>query len=176
MEILIGVITGIASAALFHIMLRRLKPKIMISDKIVREKVIKNGNTIVEYRIKIVNCRPRSIVNIKTFVNIVRLEDDTDGIVYFHGKLPSFDDDLPYIAPYRKNDCGSQYAVWPRLPSELEDKWGKNNNNQLIVRIYCMDSFSGADAMFSQTYGTDAIVDGQFKTGKSLDVVPNIKM
>lgn len=170
-SIVIGIITGIASAAIFHLLLRSFKPKIKISNKISRRTVTVNGIESPEYRIKIVNCRRRSIVNVKTYVDIVHEENGVDGIVQKFKKLPSFDSDLPYIDPYKNNDAACPYAVRVKLPSCLMEEWKNPNTARLEVHIFCMDAFSGSGAMFSQTfYGTNAIVDGQFKTGKSLDI------
>lgn len=163
-----GIIAGVVSSATFHVILKRTVPKIKISDKI--EKRIVNGQA--KYHIKIVNLRRRFVVNVAPYLDLAHSENGPDGTILRLKKLDIHSEDVPYIDPYKRQDTECKYAVRVELTEQLESIWTDDQTQFLQVQIYCADEFSGSGKLFSQKYFShNCIVEGKFKTGKSLDIV-----
>ena len=167
-SIIIGIVSGLVSAAMFHCILRRSAPKIIISDKIEKREV--GGK--VEYHIKVVNLKMRFVVNIKPYLVLVHSKNGPNGPILRTTQLHVYEEDLPYIDPFNTKDTDSKYAVRFRITENLERDWQNKESQHLEIRIYCTDEFSGSGKLFVQSYYSPVcIVAGSFKTGKSVEIV-----
>ena len=169
LPIIIGIISGIVSTALFHCLLKFTKPNIIISDCI--EKRIVDQKPV--YHIKVVNLRKRNAVGIKLYLYLVHAENGHDGTILRYEQMEIHDGGIPYIDPYDKKDSTSKYAIRLELPNQLLDIWKDDRIQYLRFGIYCVDEFTGSEKFFSQEYRQHSkIIEGKFKTGKSLEIVP----
>lgn len=173
-SVVIGIISGIVSAAIFHIFLKSTIPKIIISNQIEKRKVKVELDGKVEYlyqyHIKVVNLTRRYVVSVTPYLFMEHRENGPDGNILRQKILNIYKDDIPYIDPYNKHDIESKYAVRIEIAEPLEDIW-ENSGQSLQLQIYCVDEFSGSGKFFQQTYyQKSCIVEGKFKTGKSLEI------
>ncbi len=166
--ILVGVVSGVISAAVFHVIMKYTVPSISISDEI-EERQGKNGK---EYRIKIVNNRKRYVNNVKIYADLVHYENGPNGTVVRIGEVKVHNEDIPYIDPYDEKDVYCKYAVRCRFADDVLDMWKGDKQKHLQVRVFCTDEFSGAGKVFSKEYRqSSCVVSGSFKTGTSMEIV-----
>lgn len=165
---IVGIVSGLVSAIIFHCILKKSSPKIIISDEIEKREV--NGKS--EYRIKVVNLQKHFAVNVKPYLVLVHSQNGVNGLILRTKQLKVYEEDLPYIDPFNKKDADCKYAVRFRVTENLEVDWNNTVAQHLEIRIYCVDEFSGAGKLFVKNYySPSCIVKGNFKTGKSLEIV-----
>ncbi len=166
--VIVGIVSGVISAILFHCILKRTSPKLKISDKIEKRKI----NNKILYHIKVVNLRRRFAVNVTPFLELVHSENGPDGPILRYMPIKVYAEDIPYIDPYKRKDKESKYAVRFEITNDLEQIWADDTMHYLHLRIYCNDAFSGSGKFFDITYHKrNCIVKGAFKTGKSVEIV-----
>lgn len=166
--IIIGTISGILSAFLFHCILKWSMPKILISPSIEKREV----DGVTKYHIKIVNVKRRFVVNIIPYLEIAHSSNGRDGPLLRVKVLPASADMIPYIDPYSKHDKDHKYAVRYELPDNLLELWNDDSTKYLMFKIFCTDAFSASGKLFCMEYRQHScIVNGQFRTGKSMDIV-----
>lgn len=166
---IIGIISGLFSAFLFHCIKKLSMPKVHISPVIEKREV----DGIMKYHIKIVNVRRRFVVNVEPYLELVHQSNGSDGPVLRVKVLPTSAEMIPYIDPYRKQDSDKKYAVRYELPNDLLELWNDDSNKYLMFKIFCTDAFSGSGKLFCKEYRQHScIIAGQFKTGKSMDITP----
>lgn len=171
-SVLIGIISGIVSAIIFHFILKRTTPKIIISGNIEKRK-IKDTEKYC-YHIKVVNLRKRYAINVVPYLDFQHTENGPDGTILRLKALPVHAEHIPYIAPYSKKDSNCEYAVRFEITDEVENEWAGDNTKSLCLQIFCADEFSGTGKFFKQVYyGPDCIVQGRFRTGKCLEIIPS---
>ena len=168
--VIVGTVSGVISAILFHCILKRTSPKLKISDKIEKHETDNN----ILYHIKVVNLRRRFAINVTPFLELVHSENGPDGSVLKSMPIKVYAEDIPYIDPYNRKDKDSKYAVRFEITNDLENIWADDTRQYLQLRIYCNDAFSGSGKFFDIIYyKRTCIVKGAFKTGKSMEIVPN---
>lgn len=166
--IIIGVLSGIVSAFIFHLILKLTKPQIIISDKI-EKRVDSNGNIV--YHIKVVNLRKRFVVNVIPYLDLVHSEKGPGGIILRLKALNIDVKSIPYIDPYDRRDSYCKYAVRVEIKESLETVWANDTTQSLRLLIYCVDEFSGAGKFFEKNYyQRNCIKEGKFVIGKSVEV------
>lgn len=168
-EIIFNVLSGVISGVIASVLLNyywNKKPKLLISKHI--SKNVKN-----EYRIKIVNLSKFFVTNIDMQLQLVSLSNGNGGVI-----LKVVNLDMPYktikmISPYCKKDENASYAVRFVLPNELENIWKKDETTYIKLLIYCSNEHNNSSHVFEQCYykKNEVIIDGEFKFGKSLEIV-----
>lgn len=166
---IIGVMSGVLSAFLFHCILKLSAPKILISSVIEKREV----EGVIKYHIKIVNVKRRFLVNIIPYLEVAHHSNGGDGPVLRVKVLPTSAEMIPYIDPYCRRDSDKKYAVRYELPDNLLELWNDDSAGYLMFKIYCTDAFSGSGKLFCMEYRQHScIVAGKFKTGKAVDIIP----
>lgn len=166
---IIGVVSGILSAFLFHCILKLSVPKILISPAIEKREVA----GVMKYHIKIVNVKRGFLVNIIPYLEVAHHSNGGDGPVLRVRVLPTSTEMIPYIDPYCKRDPEKKYAVRYELPDDLLELWNDDSEGYLMFKVYCTDAFSGSGKLFCMEYRQHScVVAGKFKTGKSVDIIP----
>ena len=86
LAVIIGVLSSFVASLIFLLFLTRIRPNILISDKIA-----KNDGSITSgdyYRIKVINKTPRSIINVKAELKLVSLIAIPGGVMEMYKTIP----------------------------------------------------------------------------------------
>lgn len=163
-----GLVSGILASLIAQLIIRATKPKINISNNISKQLV--NGSH--EYRFKVVNLSKSYAKNLIVSAQLITIINAPDGPLITTRPLPLTRKDIKFIAPYNKHDINSTYAVRFRLNCNLEEMWESDDYTSLEITIFCENEQNGCGKMFQRLYRKkDTIVEGTFKTGKSIEIV-----
>lgn len=164
--ILTGIFSSIISSFMFLIVLRLLKPKIIISDKITHNPIIDN----VEggYTIKVINQSRRSVVSIRAQFSLIRPKLNTGHII--KAQEVSLVNGDPLIIAAFKRGRNFEYAFRFRTLENLLELLQENSNYLFRFRIICYDSFSNFGKVFEQEYKVSDIVEGYFVDGDTFNI------
>lgn len=161
-----GLISGLLSAVIMHIITRANKPQITISPKIACQNI--EGKN--EYRFKIVNLSKSYIKNMIVSAELVDSTNSGSGLVIVTKPLKLARSDIRIIKPYSNKDQSMEYALRFRILEDLETKWTDVEHTSLRVTAYCEHESNGVGKVFEQTYHKSDIVQGIFKSGKSMEI------
>jgi hypothetical protein len=170
----IGVLSSIAASLIFLLSVSRVRPRIVISDKIART-VEADGKTA--YIIKIINKSKRPAVNIRADLFLVTPKTIPGGMMLDSKEIPLRRTDPLAFYKYETKEemkCAEgKYAFLFCTNTDLEAAWGNDSHTYLRFRIYCIDSLTGFGKLFTKIYYKPSIdiVNGEFQFGK-LIIVP----
>lgn len=163
-----GVGASFVASVVFWLALFRVRPKIVISDKIAKG-LTDDGDTA--YRIKIVNKSRRSAVDLHVAVYRDTYRNVPDGQVHRLKPLKIRSTPGYMLHGYRCRDAESRYALRLRIDEDVDQVWTDDSIQSLVVRIYARDSMSGAYRHFEHAYTQrTCITPGSFHKGDSFEV------
>jgi len=163
----LGILSGIISSYLFLIiLLKNLKPKLLISNSISQQLI--NGEN--SYLIKFINTTGVEIFDVRIELMIYTPIGD-----YFGGNLQGKEiklkeNFLAYISKETKNDPHNLHAIRIRTTENIKDLW-KNDSSFIRLTIIAKHSLSGINNVFIKDYlNPDAIISKKFISGNSLEM------
>jgi len=168
-----GVVSGIIAALIFFLILRIFKPIILISDKIVKQMVIKEGKEVFYYVFKFINMTKSDIENVS--IDLFLMED------YFNGNAKNYKTKrLEVAVPEFKFLTGTKYknkdihnnCVQMVIKEPLEEKWN-GEKEWLHVQIDSTHSKSGRRKVYVKTFKdpNNSIVTGKFDSGENFKII-----
>jgi hypothetical protein len=147
LSIIIGIMSSLAASLLFLLFLSRLKPRIVISSQIAKEKISENK---IVYKIKVINKGVRSIINIKARLHLMILKVVSGGVMVRSIEIPLIRTDPLEIPGFDPKDVQASYAFRFRTYEDLDAIWNDDSTSYLRFRILAMDSLSGFGKVFKQ--------------------------
>ena len=182
--IITGVLTGVASAALFWWWQAKLmRPKLLLCRTIAYYRLAQDRAD--RYQIKIMNGRRRPAVDLRVTVSIHLpglLRHSSVEILLIHKfESPFLDKAITYgIQPsHMPQDTQQRYlnylpadlagSIRSGEPVDLEEFFKLHKEAYLRVDASAMDSFSGASCLVRSKYGVESIKAGRFAAGKSCE-------
>lgn len=171
LSILIGVLSGLASSALFLWFLTKLRPKIIISEYIAFDEVQIEGTKKSCYRFKIVNKTWFSkIYDVEAQLVLITLINADGGFNIFLSPIDLIKDKSWSLNRISKNDKHAEFAFQFITLEDIKSKWGENQNIEL--RVKAKHAFSGFSKIEKKRYYKSdlAIKKGSFKFGTSTEI------
>lgn len=169
LAIIIGVLSSAVACLIFLLFLSRIRPKIIISDQIAKEKSIKGS---IAYRIRVINKTHRPIMDIKAQLHRVTLIVVPGGTIPKVKEIPLKRSEIMELPKFDPRDKEANYAYRFVTYENVEEIWGDDTKSYLRFRIYAKDSLSGFGKVFIKNYHTkrNSIKEGSFKVGNSLEI------
>lgn len=171
-----GVLSGIIAAAIFFLILRIFKPKIVISDKIVKQLRTnrKDGETEYVYKFKFINMSKSDIENVS--IDFFLMED------FFNGSAKNFKTKSLQLAQpefkflvglNNKNHDIHNNCVQMSIREPLEELWD-GQKEWLQVQIDSTHSKSGRRRVHIKNYKDpkNTISIGKFDSGDNFTIIP----
>jgi hypothetical protein len=168
--ILTGVASSFVAALVFLGFMHCIRPKIQISTHIARRALAAGGH---DYAIKVLNRSRRALLDLYPRLQIVHVTLPPGG----HHLMTAESIELRrshffLLRGYRKSDRDAHYAVRFSTTEDLGGKWHDREHSYVRFIIKATDRISGVVDVFEMDYrGHEAIVDGQFMTGRSMEIV-----
>jgi hypothetical protein len=168
-KVVLATIVGLATSAIFLLILSRFRPKIEISSIIARGTG-KNGKTA--YRVKVINRTRSPITDIKAQLHVFRSSQTATGEITKSVRVNLSQSNPIIIQGYDKHDPRAEYAYRFVTYYDLESKWADDTAQFLRFRIFARHSISGFGAVFYKDYRLrrNSIVDGDFSMGATFDI------
>lgn len=168
-SIIIGLLSGIVSSILSTMIIRFIRPRIIISSKIARA----DTNEKPEYRVKVVNLSRSYAKNVHVTAQLINRQNLPDGGILVTTKpLHFIRTDFGFIEPYKKADIENRYAIRLRFKDPLEEIWCDPTYTSLEISVYCENETSGVGKVFKKVYySKTCICNGVYETGKSVNLV-----
>lgn len=165
--VLVGIVSGVVSSAMFYFLLRGLRPTIEISPFIAL--VDRGGEKYFDF--KIINKSKRALVDVRAHASIAKLIYAEGGPVYQTNNIPLIRDHYFELGPYRKNDKEADFALRFATKFDISDKWDTDADH-IKLRIIATDSVSGFSRAFTRVFTTkrNSIKGGIHKFGEDLEV------
>lgn len=168
-----GVLSGLIAAGVFFLILRIFKPKIVISDKIVKQTITTGGNTEILYKFKIINKTRSNIENVS--IDLFLMEDFFNGSAknYRTKRLELAQPEFKFLTgTLEKNKEIHNNCVQMTIREPLEELWN-GSREWLHVQIDSTHSKSGRRKVHVKTYKdpTSCIVSGKFDSGENFTIL-----
>jgi hypothetical protein len=173
MEVFLGFIGGLITSWIFWKYLHFLKPNVRVSQVISKSPSYdeeRRGQTI--YRIKVVNLGTRQVINLSAQATLTKIVNVADGQRRMIRKIELKSDSQAALGPrIAIKDMWRIPPMWvvvvePNSPLEdlVNDHW------KLQLTLSAQDALSGTTVVQRVTYDKQQIVQGDFRSGLSLDV------
>lgn len=172
-SIMFGVLASLVASFIFLGWTRLLTPKIEISQYI---SVLPTDNDDGKdgYRFKIINRRHRSVSDLTVSVFVQRHEAVPKGNLKVKARVGARS--TIHSIPRRKWWGDKEFDNCRRIrivTDDLESVFLSTTNPQVVVEIYCRDSWSGVGRVFRQEYaGISAFRHGSFFFGMNMGIEP----
>ncbi len=168
-NVAIGIIAGVVSSFITHILMRFSKPKIKIAEQIAKSKTA-NG---WEYRFKIVNLSRAYAKNVRIQFEMVTDIIGNGGTISKVYPIRLMRENIDFIEAYSKKDTNANYAVRFALKDNLDDIWTDDNYSYLRLKFYCENESTGVGKVFVQKFQkkNKSIRVGKYMFGKSCEIV-----
>jgi len=170
LAISIGVLSSLIASLVFLLFLTKIRPDVIISDKI--SKSIDSATGELSYKIKIINKTSRSIINIRPQLLLISLIAMPGGMIE-HTKIISVKyNHIMEISKFDLQDKNAEYA-WRLITTEnIDDLWEDDAHSFLRLKIFATDSFSGFGKIFHRDYHIkkSCIEEGNFEFGNSIKI------
>jgi hypothetical protein len=166
-NIVVGVLSGLLSSALFFFLLRGLRPEIEISPAIARST--QGGYTYYDF--KIVNRSSRSAINVQAHLVLATQTNVQGGPIYKTLGIELTRNTFFELGAFSEEDKDAAYALRFTTVEDIEGMWA-NESIHLRMRVMATDSESGFSKSFMHDFRVkrNAIQDGQHEFGRSLAV------
>ncbi|MCR4321932.1 MAG: hypothetical protein NUV74_16555 [Candidatus Brocadiaceae bacterium] len=170
-KIVLALLFGVVTSAIFFLILSRFRPKIDISPKIAHGLSTKTGETI--YRIKVINRTRSPLTDIKAQLHIYKNYQTGTGEIWKSDEIALKRSDPISIDRYDKNDADANYAFRFLTYNDLNITWNDDSVQFLRFRIFARHSVSGFGGFFLRDYRLkrNSIIDGDFSKGDTFEIV-----
>lgn len=170
----IGVISGVIAALIFFLIMRVLKPRIIISNKIVKECVKKDdGTEEFVYRFKFINKTRSNIENVSIDLFLMEEYFNGTGKNYSSKGLTLAKPEFKFLAgTNEKNGENHNNCVQMRITEDLEKVWN-GEKEWLHVQIDSTHAKSGRRKVYVKRYtdSKNTICEGKFDSGENFDII-----
>jgi len=164
-SIIAGIISGIIASITFFIMMRGLKPKILVSDDIALEE--ESNNTCI-YRVKVVNKSKADLSNIEYRLYYCRVQPN--GFMIDIQEIKPIKEPFSLMCKYTPTSDLCEYAY--RISYDIDrEKFPINDQNYLMFSISAEHSVSNTMKSVSKKYYSQNVKRGKFETGVSLRIL-----
>ena len=170
-KVVLAVLIGVVSSAIFFFVLSRLTPKLEISPQIAKGRSTLDGATI--YRIKVINRTKKPVTDIRAQLHRIT-SYQTKGGAIFKSKPLKLQRSAPLVIDkYDKKDPDAGYAYRFLTFEDLDSIWEDDTVQHLMFRIVCKHSLSGFGGVFKMPYRVKkaTIKSGDFAKGDSFEIV-----
>ena len=169
LAIIIGVLSSFVASIIFLLCLSKIKPNIVISDKIAKNKD-STGN--INYKIKFINTTSRSIINVKAELKIITLTAMPGGMIEQNKTIPLINNEIMQISKFDLKDKNAEYAYRLTTNENIEELWKDDEHSFLRFIISAKDSLSGLGKVFYKDYYVEknSIEEGGFEFGNSFNI------
>ncbi len=166
-NIVVGVLSGLLSSALFFFLLRRLRPHIEISPSIA--KSCQGG--YIYYDFKIINRSKRSAINIQAYLVLATQTNVEGGPIYKTRGIDFTNHSFFELGPFSATDSDAYYALRVTTVQDIDNMW-VGEESHLRLRIMATDAESGFSRAFMHDFRVkrNSIKSGQHEFGSSLRV------
>lgn len=165
----IGVIASVVGAAIYLAFQQLLGPLVEISDDIALEE--SGGNRL--YRIKAINRRFRSLIDIKASLYFIYVSTAPGGGATLK-TVENISLKMDYISEipgFKWEKKYADYAIRFGTTDDLNTLW-TGDRTYIRFTIMVSDNYSGIRRVFVKEYhGRHHIKKGVFETGKSMNIV-----
>lgn len=158
-SIIAGIISGVISSLFLYIVLFRVKPHLLISNNICRDKFDN------KFRIKVVNLSHANLSDVKYTLHACYRSED--GIVDVEEIAPA-KSKLEFVQRYSRKDMYADYAV--RLSYDLTP-YISGDYSYFLFTFYAKHSISGTGTFIRKEFTQEQIHCGRFETGKSTKIL-----
>lgn len=163
----LGLLSSIVASTLFLLGLTRMRPKISISPKIVRQ--VRDGS--IAYGIKVINRTRFDLIDVRARFEVLEVIPDVQGPLYRRTDLKLRFSEILILQKYRRNDKDADYAFRFTTVGDLRDSV-RVKKPILRFTIIAKHSLSGFSSAYVQRYRISDIEDGYFETGDSMKIYP----
>lgn len=158
--ILAGIISGIISSIMIYWVLFRIKPIVVISERISMDRI--SGT----YRIKIVNRTKVNLMDVKYTLHYCHRYQD--GIINMN-PVVFCKPNVEFISPYSDYDENSEYAI--RLEFAFKKEMLATKDDYLLFTLCAKHEKTGTVSFFSKEFRAEDILCGKFETGNSTKIL-----
>lgn len=164
-NIVVGVLSGVLSSALFFFLLRRLRPHIEISPSIAKSHL--DGHTYYDF--KIINRSKRAAINIQAYLVLATQTNVEGGPIYKTKRIEFTNHNFFELGPFSATDSDAYYALRFTTVQDIDNMW-VGEASHLRFRIMATDAESGFSRAFMHDFRVkrNAIKSGQHGFGHSL--------
>lgn len=168
LTLFLGISSSIFASFIFVFYTSRMKPKIIISDKIAMEKKLDGS---YDFFIKIINKTRFNIINVRAEVRFIDPQNISKGVVRVTRNLKLRNGSVYDISKYNKKDDDAMYAYWFRIEEDIRGMW--NGRSYIRFKVYAEHSLSGFGKVYTMNYmmPTD-VIEGRFVFGDCTDITP----
>jgi hypothetical protein len=166
-DIVVPILIGVLSSALFLFLASRVKPRLRISPHIA--SMPHAGGCGPGYGVKVVNLSRRSATELKARLALVRKIAVAGGLInktedFFLEKDSVFE--LPGMSE-NLEDSAFRFIT----TNDIENDWA--SPNYILFSVSAKDSLTGFSKVFSQSYvlKRDVLKAGEFEIGHSMRIV-----
>ncbi|TKB25339.1 hypothetical protein FCL47_14910 [Desulfopila sp. IMCC35006] len=174
MEIFAGFILGIIGTFLFWRFQINIKPKIAISDHILRGQSNTDPNKYL-YRIKVYNLSNRQIINISIGCSLSYKINIGNGKRSVGKSLTVKPKTVQFLGP--KKNWGDPFGLSPVKIFQLTDidyiEENFTNEKRILFTILATDAESGAATVLRKVYMLNDIKIGNFEPGLHFGIAEN---
>jgi len=168
-NLILNNLAGLIASWMFWKFLHLVQPKIQISPQIAKSySKEKDGEMI--YKIKIINYSNRQIINLKAELTLAQASSRSDGVRRVTSPLKLKTSELLALGP--RNQHGKIWEVSPvwYLVFYSEQDLILNENSRVRVIVSATDALTSTTVVFSQSYGENSIIEGDFAYGIQFNI------
>jgi hypothetical protein len=170
LAIIIGVLSSFVASFIFLLILTRIRPAVIISDKIAKTEDSTTGDVI--YKIKIINKTHRSIINVKAQLRLITLVAAPGGLIEQNRTIPLRTDYIMELPKFNLKDKNVEYAWRFNVDGNIEKLWNDDERSFLRFKIFATDGVSGFGRVFNRDFHIkkNSIIKGVFEYGNTCDI------
>ncbi|TCN84963.1 hypothetical protein [Shewanella fodinae] len=170
-QVILAILTGLVSSAMFFFFLSRFRPQIAISPEIARGISTKTGETT--YVIKVINRTRDDITDINAQLHLFNFHQTATGKIWKSDEVELKRSTPICIDKYNKKDKNANYAYRFLTYENLDARWNDENTQFIRFRIIARHATSGFGGAFKRDYliKQKTIVDGTFSKGDTFKIV-----
>jgi hypothetical protein len=169
-KVVLALLIGISTNAIFLLLLSVIRPKVAISRKIAKGKS-RTGRDI--YRIKIINKTQHPIVDIKAQLHLLTNYQTHNGDIFKAKQLKLVQSEPLTISGFNKRDRDADYAYRFVTYEDLGEVWSDDTAGFLRLRIFSRHSITGFGSVVQQDFRVKrvSIMEGDFAKGNSFAIL-----
>lgn len=160
---------GLVGSVVWLWLLRRIRPRIKISNKIAEKIEPELGPS--RFYIKIANLSRRAAVDLEIELAALHLKRAANGEIYAKSIIP-IHNTLPHVLPGRHDGCIHGHVLRLAVQHDLRAELANRDSTVIQLRIYARDELSGMGKVFETRYAAadSDIVRGAFSPGETYQI------
>ncbi len=168
-SLVLGVVASLVASAAFLFFLKRLRPKVEISE-FISSFVSEDGSKL--WGFKILNLGSRDIIDVEADLSFFVPKTVHGGTVWAGADMELIRSKAFKVSKYDRNDKGARYAYRFYSRVNLDELWETKKNGRIRFRIIATDSLSSFKDVFERTYyiKANSIKEGRHNFGMDMGV------